>query len=105
MRQAGTIASVGLAASATLNTTVMPFILRGVTLYGINSVLTPNEERARAWQLLADHVSREQLAGQAELELQDTQGQVQIIRGALDTQGVKNRKQARSRYGAKKEKK
>ena len=28
----------------------------------------------------------------------------QVIRGALDTQGVRNRKQARSRYGAKKEK-
>jgi acrylyl-CoA reductase (NADPH) len=36
--------------------TVAPFILRGVTLYGINSVLVPNDKRREAWDLLARHV-------------------------------------------------
>ena len=34
----------------------MPFILRGVTLYGINCVYIPNDTRARAYDLLASHV-------------------------------------------------
>ena len=58
----GAVAACGLAQGGDFPSTVMPFILRGVTLYGINSVLTPNDERQRAWQLLADHVSRDKLA-------------------------------------------
>jgi acrylyl-CoA reductase (NADPH) len=34
----------------------MPFILRGVTLYGINSVFVPNAQRAEAWALMAAHL-------------------------------------------------
>jgi NADPH2:quinone reductase len=45
----GNIASVGLAASHTLNTTVLPFILRAVCLLGINSVDTPRELRLAVW--------------------------------------------------------
>jgi hypothetical protein len=41
MMQGGTIAAVGLAASMSLNTTVAPFILRGVSLLGIDSGATP----------------------------------------------------------------
>jgi len=50
----GTIASIGLAANPNLNTTVLPFILRGVSLLGVNSTdcPTPEEERA-VWQRLA----------------------------------------------------
>lgn len=48
----GNIASVGLAASHELNTTVMPFILRGVSLLGINSVLCPPDVRRGAWERL-----------------------------------------------------
>ncbi len=48
----GNIASVGLAGSHKLETTVMPFILRGVSLIGINSIEMPLELRDRAWQLL-----------------------------------------------------
>ncbi len=46
----GNIASVGLAAGAELETTVMPFILRGVSLLGINSSATPRAERLAVWQ-------------------------------------------------------
>ena len=45
----GNIASIGLAASAALNTTVLPFILRAVCLLGINSVDTPSELRRAVW--------------------------------------------------------
>jgi acrylyl-CoA reductase (NADPH) len=40
----------------------MPFILRGVTLYGINSVFVPQAVREEAWALLARHIDGEALA-------------------------------------------
>jgi NADPH2:quinone reductase len=49
----GSIASVGLAQGPELNTTVMPFILRGVSLLGINSVEVPLKLRAEIWRRLA----------------------------------------------------
>ena len=51
--QWGNIASVGLAGGAELKTTVMPFILRGVNLLGINSVLTPRATRLAVWERIA----------------------------------------------------
>jgi putative YhdH/YhfP family quinone oxidoreductase len=53
MQIGGTLASVGLAASHTLNTTVMPFILRGVNLLGVDSVNTPMPLRQKVWERLA----------------------------------------------------
>ena len=54
MKFNGTIASIGLAASPSLNTTVLPFILRGVSLLGVNSTDCPTPEQERAvWQRLA----------------------------------------------------
>jgi NADPH2:quinone reductase len=41
----GSIASIGLAQSHELHTTVMPFILRGASLLGVNSVATPRARR------------------------------------------------------------
>lgn len=49
----GNVASIGLAASHKLETTVMPFILRGVNLLGINAVDTPRDMRLAVWQRLA----------------------------------------------------
>ncbi|HTQ73061.1 MAG TPA: oxidoreductase [Burkholderiales bacterium] len=49
----GTIASIGLAASMSLNTTVAPFILRGVSLLGIDSGTTPMPLRREVWRRLA----------------------------------------------------
>jgi len=51
--QGGTIASIGLAASMNLNTTVAPFILRGVSLLGIDSGTTPMPLRQEVWRRLA----------------------------------------------------
>lgn len=48
------VAICGNAASAELPTTVFPFILRGVTMYGVDSVQIPLEERQRIWHLIAD---------------------------------------------------
>jgi acrylyl-CoA reductase (NADPH) len=49
----GNIASIGLTGGANLNTTVMPFILRGVNLLGINSSATPRELRLEIWERIA----------------------------------------------------
>ena len=53
MNVGGALASIGLAASHTLNTTVMPFILRGVSLLGVDSVNAPMLVRQEVWQRLA----------------------------------------------------
>lgn len=58
-RYRGALAACGLAESASLPTTVMPFILRGVTLYGIDSVMAPMEPRRRAWARLARDLNAE----------------------------------------------
>ena len=50
----GNIASIGLAASAALNTTVLPFILRAVCLLGINSVDTPRDLRLAVWSRIGN---------------------------------------------------
>ncbi|WP_010204671.1 MDR family oxidoreductase [Salinibacterium sp. PAMC 21357] len=48
----GTVTACGNAQSSDLHTSVMPFILRGVSLVGINSVFTPRERRVEAWDRL-----------------------------------------------------
>nr|WP_283806448.1 MDR family oxidoreductase [Bradyrhizobium neotropicale] len=53
MKYRGVIAACGLAAGMGLPVTVAPFILRGVTLAGIDSVMCPREERREAWRRLA----------------------------------------------------
>ena len=53
MEYGGNIASIGLASSVALNTTVLPFILRAVCLLGINSVDTPPELRLTVWSRIA----------------------------------------------------
>ena len=57
----GAVAACGLAESAALPATVMPFILRGVTLYGIDSVMAPIAAREQAWQRLATDLDKTRL--------------------------------------------
>jgi len=52
-RYGGVVAACGLAQGMDLATTVMPFILRGVTLAGVDSVMAPLGRRQRAWDRLA----------------------------------------------------
>jgi NADPH2:quinone reductase len=61
VRPWGNIASIGLAGGHELNTTVMPFILRGVSLLGINSAGCPYEIREEIWQRLATDLKPRQL--------------------------------------------
>ncbi len=58
----GAIAACGLAAGMDLPSSVAPFILRGVCLLGIDSVMCPIEPRKAAWQRLASDLDRSKLA-------------------------------------------
>lgn len=61
MRYGGAVAACGLAGGADLPTTVMPFILRGVSLLGVDSVMQPRESRVHIWQRIARELPREKL--------------------------------------------
>ena len=55
-RWGGVVAACGLAGGMDFPTTVAPFILRGVTLVGIDSVMQPRAARCKAWQLLSERI-------------------------------------------------
>jgi acrylyl-CoA reductase (NADPH) len=61
-RYDGIVAMTGLTGGVALATTVMPFILRNITLRGIDSVLAPLTRRTRAWTRLAELVDPHKLA-------------------------------------------
>ena len=71
------VAACGLAQGSDFPSTVMPFILRGVTLYGINCVYVDNATRTRAWELIASHVVGPRLD-----EMTSEIGLTQAIEGA-----------------------
>lgn len=81
----GAVAACGLAQGADLPSTVMPFILRGITLYGINCVFVPNAQREQAWALLAQHLKGEKLAQMThEIALSDIVGaSVDLLEGRI----------------------
>jgi len=60
-RYGGTVAACGLAQGLDLPGSVAPFILRGVTLAGIDSVMCPKPRRIAAWQRLARDLDRDRL--------------------------------------------
>ena len=57
----GVIVSTGNAGGSQFSTTVFPFILRNIRLQGVDSVHAPTETRERAWQLLSENVTTDQL--------------------------------------------
>lgn len=61
LRYGGSIAACGLAGGNSLETTVLPFLLRGVNVLGIDSVMQPALNRARIWQRIADDLPLEKL--------------------------------------------
>jgi acrylyl-CoA reductase (NADPH) len=61
LRYGGSVAAVGLAGGPNLETTVMPFLLRGVNLLGIDSVLCPAGRRERAWTRIARDLPMDKL--------------------------------------------
>ncbi len=60
-RYRGTVAACGLAQGMDLPATVAPFILRGVTLAGVDSVMAPRAERLEAWRRLAQDLDVDKL--------------------------------------------
>ena len=61
-RYGGAVAACGLAGGMDLPTSVAPFILRGVCLYGIDSVMCPMARRRQAWKRLENDLDRQKLA-------------------------------------------
>ena len=61
IQRAGAVAACGLAGGSDLPATVLPFILRGVSLRGIDSVMCPTPRRLQAWQRLASDLPTDTL--------------------------------------------
>ena len=61
MKYGASVAAVGLAGGAALPATVIPFLLRGVNLLGIDSVMQPYENRLRAWERIAKDLPMDKL--------------------------------------------
>ena len=61
MKYGGSVAAVGLAGGASLPGSVIPFLLRGVNLLGIDSVMRPYEDRVRAWDRIASDLPMDKL--------------------------------------------
>ncbi len=61
MEYGASVAAVGLAGGASLPATVIPFLLRGVNLLGIDSVMQPYDNRVRAWKRIAESLPMETL--------------------------------------------
>jgi acrylyl-CoA reductase (NADPH) len=61
MKYRGSVAACGLAGGSDLPTTVIPFLLRGVNLLGIDSVMCPQDKRIEAWERLAKDLPLERL--------------------------------------------
>ncbi len=66
MKYGGSVAAVGLAGGAALPATVIPFIIRGVNLLGIDSVMRPHADRVRAWDRLVDDLPMDRLEAMIE---------------------------------------
>lgn len=61
MKYGASVSAVGLAGGAGLPATVIPFLLRGVNLLGIDSVMQPYENRLRAWERIAKDLPMDKL--------------------------------------------
>jgi acrylyl-CoA reductase (NADPH) len=79
-RYGGVVAACGLAQGADLPVTVMPFILRGVSLVGIDSVMAPLARRQQAWDRLARDLDPAKLEAMAtEISLDQAIDQAQAL--------------------------
>ncbi|WP_417832595.1 MDR family oxidoreductase [Terasakiella sp.] len=72
MQYGASVAAIGLAGGNKLDATVIPFLLRGVNLLGIDSVMCPTAKRLRAWQRIAIDLPMEKLENMtSDAKLQD----------------------------------
>lgn len=85
IRYRGVIACCGLAAGMNLPTSVAPFILRGVSLIGVDSVMCPIEHRRAAWARLAQNLDLTELRNiSAEVPLEEVIGMApKFLRGEV----------------------
>lgn len=67
MKYRTSVAAVGLAGGAALPATVVPFLLRGVNLLGIDSVMQPYDNRLRAWQRISKDLPMDKLESMIEM--------------------------------------
>jgi len=88
MAYRGSVAAVGLAGGNKLETTVIPFLLRGVNLLGIDSVMCPAERRKAAWQRLTTDLPMDKLDGMIN---EATLGDVPRLAGEILKGQVKGR--------------
>ncbi len=80
MQRNGAVAACGLAMGMDFPATVAPFILRGISLYGIDSVYAAPARRRTAWDLLAQRLSPADLAGIARtIRMEDVQSAAEKI--------------------------
>lgn len=63
MKYGASVSAVGLAGGAALPATVIPFLLRGVNLLGIDSVMQPYDNRLKAWARIASDLPMDKLEG------------------------------------------
>ncbi|WP_372895118.1 MDR family oxidoreductase [Stieleria sp.] len=85
LKYGASVAAVGLAGGAALPTSVIPFLLRGVNLLGIDSVMQPYQQRVRAWQRIASDLPLDKLDAmiqQANLAVVPSLGE-QILAGQV----------------------
>jgi acrylyl-CoA reductase (NADPH) len=84
-RYGGAVTACGLAGGMDLPSSVAPFILRGVCLYGIDSVMCPIERRREAWKRLENGLDRQKLAAMtSEIPLSGVPGAArQILDGQV----------------------
>jgi acrylyl-CoA reductase (NADPH) len=85
IRYGGAVAACGLAGGMDLPTTVAPFILRGVSLFGIDSVMCPQKLRREAWKRLDSDLDRAKLTSiTSEIGLSDViEAGRQIVEGRV----------------------
>lgn len=85
IKRGGAVAACGLAESMDLPASVAPFILRGVTLYGIDSVMCPMQKRLTAWQRLDTDLDKDLLESlSTEISFDDLpQASSDILKGRI----------------------
>ena len=85
VKYGGAAAVCGLAAGAAFAGSILPFILRGITMYGIDSVMLPREPREEAWRRLASDLPQDKLDSTViEAGLADLPGLApQILKGQI----------------------
>lgn len=98
IKYGGIVAACGLAQGMDFPATVLPFILRGITLAGVDSVYAPKQDREASWARIAEYLDLETLEAETtEIHLDDTiQTAIDLIEDKLIGRVVVNTKMSAS---------